>query len=380
MTFKHVKFEDSAVMRSLEKLAKEKGWVKEEPITKSAYSKVDLHPSISLTENILHLCAGLRASGFEKHAADLETKYMVYKQAQTLYETTSEKGEDLVDRAHPKGSHKLEDVDSDEAVFETILDHQLKTLKMVEKEPTGKLASSNDVLKAVKIVFAQSAIDTQKAKLKEITNLLVPMFNTFRSLQDDGDFRVRTMVLLQGPTPLTRKLGVGQPVTPEDVQQFLTNIKSVRSQLMFVDPNSEEFKADKAAGWPKKLWIRLQNYDAWVQLDEYLKQWEQKGNEMASLAAGGLDAFVSKLDKQLARLAGMKSLLKDEGFTDADRKQGSQWIAYFERKLNNWKSIFTGITDPDQKAEVEKQYEEKLNTLIVQMNQFSAQMNGQAQG
>lgn len=381
MTFKHVKFEDSAVMRSLEKLAREKGLVKDEPITKAASSNVHLSPSASLTEKILHLSAGLRASGFDKHATDLEERFLAYKQAQTLYETSSEKGEDLVDRAHPKGSHKLDGVDGNEAIVETIIDQHLKNMKAIEKTPTGKLGSSQEVLNVVKIVLAQSAVEIQKNKYREIVSILTQMLHVLTPVKDEGDWRVRFAFLANIPTStLGKKINAGVPAGPEDVQAFQNAIKAVRSQLMFVDPNSEDFKKDKEAMWPKRLNYRLQNYDAWVQLDELLKQWEAKGNEFATLAAGGLDSFTAKIDKQLGRLSGMKSLLKDEGFTDADRKQGAAWIAYFERKLNNWKSVIAGITDADQKGEVAKQYEGKLNDLTVQINQFDAQMRGQAQG
>jgi hypothetical protein len=69
-----------------------------------------------------------------------------------LYETTKEKGEDLVDAAHPKGSHKLEGVDGD-ATVETILDQHSKIVDIINKKPTGKLASSRDIINAVKKAF-----------------------------------------------------------------------------------------------------------------------------------------------------------------------------------------------------------------------------------
>src|SRR5574338_644538 len=150
MTFKHTKFEDSPIMRSLEKVAREKGLVKDEPIAKTASAPtIDLAPSGNLMSNVLKLCAGLRASGFDKYASELELAYLNYKRANTLYETSKEKGEDLVDEAHPKGSHKLEGVDGD-AVIETILDNHLKMVELVNKKPTGKLASSKDVMGGVK--------------------------------------------------------------------------------------------------------------------------------------------------------------------------------------------------------------------------------------
>src|SRR5579885_1969993 len=111
MTFKHVKFEDSPTMRSLERVAKDNGWVKEEPIVKEAARKENYKPSLALMDNIIKLCNGLRKVGMEKYADELENNFVNYKRAQTIYETSKEKGEDLVDAAHPQGSHKLEDVE-----------------------------------------------------------------------------------------------------------------------------------------------------------------------------------------------------------------------------------------------------------------------------
>jgi hypothetical protein len=156
MTFQHNKFEDSPVMRSLTKIAHEKGWIKDVPVVKTAAPKLDLNPTNDLLENLLKLSNGLRHSGFDKQADEIESKFVVYKQAQSLYNTHNESGEDLINSAHPKGSHKLVDVDSKEAVFEDILDQHMKSVDMVEKKPTGKLASSRDIVNAVKIVLAQA--------------------------------------------------------------------------------------------------------------------------------------------------------------------------------------------------------------------------------
>lgn len=152
MTFKHVKFEDSPTMRALEKVAKEKGLVKPEPLKKRASvpKKPDYTPTGNLMENVLKLCAGLRNQGLVKEAAELETNYLNYKSAQTLYETSKEKGEDLIQSAHPKGSHKLEGVEGNElAVIEDILDQHMKLIQIVDKKPTGKLSTAQ-AIRAVK--------------------------------------------------------------------------------------------------------------------------------------------------------------------------------------------------------------------------------------
>lgn len=154
MTFKHVKFEDSVTMRSLERLAKEKGWSQPELLKTAEASQPDYSVSGNVMENILKLCAGLRALGHNKYANELEEKFIAYKRANSLYETSSETGDDVVDQAHPDGSHKVSDVDGD-ATVETIIDQHLKMVEVTNKKPTGKLASHNDILHAVKNVLAQ---------------------------------------------------------------------------------------------------------------------------------------------------------------------------------------------------------------------------------
>lgn len=187
MTFKHVKFADSPTMRALEKVAYDKGWVKPETMQKTASKKTaaSLVPTDNLMTNVLKLCAGLRSQDMEKYADELETCYLNYKRAQTMYDAHGEKGEDVIHAAHPKGSHKLEDVDSSEACFEDILDRHVKMLQVVEKKPTGKLSSAKQVIDSVKIVLGQdrqseleSAIESRmgvvKEKLTEVLRIAGP--------------------------------------------------------------------------------------------------------------------------------------------------------------------------------------------------------------
>jgi hypothetical protein len=147
-------------MRSLEKVAQEKGLVKQPTVlekiaSRPAVKKLDVTPTSSMMDNIFKLSAGLRAQGLVKEAAELETNYFNFKQAQTLYEAHKEKGEDVIHSAHPKGSHKLEGVEGQEATFEDILDKHTKFLDMVGKKPTGKLESTAHILSEVKKALAQ---------------------------------------------------------------------------------------------------------------------------------------------------------------------------------------------------------------------------------
>lgn len=156
MTFKHINFGDSPVMRSLEKLALAKNPEKQESIEKTASNnKPDFTPTEDFFSNLTKLCSGLRDIGLSKYADELENNYLRYKHAQTAYETSKETGEDLVDQAHPKGSVQVGD--GEYGIVETIVDQQLKTLKILDKKPTGKLASAKDIINAVKISLADEA-------------------------------------------------------------------------------------------------------------------------------------------------------------------------------------------------------------------------------
>src|ERR1700690_1689984 len=210
MTFKHVKFGDSTTMRSLEKIAKEKGWVQFESIEKTADIKKSRDYSITdnLTENVIKLCMGLRNSGFNKYADELESKFMAYKKAAaaTMYDTTGEEGEDLVDAAHPEGSHKLEGVDGD-SVIETIVDQHMKDVTMVNKKPSGKLSIA-EIIGQVKLVLGQATeVDPNQQiniKVKQFLNILKRMLNVSgRELSDfDPDLFYNSMdkQFLQNPT------------------------------------------------------------------------------------------------------------------------------------------------------------------------------------
>lgn len=182
MTFKHVKFEDSVTMRSLERVAREKGWINNTPLSKVAsFDNKDLSVSINLTENIIKLCNGLREYGLELYANEVEQKFIDYKKAQTLYETSKENGNNLIDAAHPKGSHKLDNIDGD-SIIETIVDQHLAHIKVIEKKPTGKLTSSSDIINSVKMVLAQRLPPPNPNLLSMLSNLVIELADKLDSI------------------------------------------------------------------------------------------------------------------------------------------------------------------------------------------------------
>ena len=252
MTFKHVKFEDSPTMRALEKVAREKGLVKPEPLTKKASltKKADLTPTANLMENVFKLCNGLRQQGMVKQASELETKYLQFKQAQTLYETSKETGEDVVEQAHPEGSHKLENVDSVEAVVEDILDKHDLIEEVAEKNPKGNLpegknVTSEDVIRAVRILFAQEAVDKQKlldgarASLNKVVNEITTLNN-----KTSGELTIS----LEG------YLG---NISNRAKEATIDNIKAIQSLLSRL---RYRLKPGIMMGISEDLWSRVQPY------------------------------------------------------------------------------------------------------------------------
>lgn len=157
MTFKHSKFEDSVVMRNLVRIAKKKGMIKD-PIQKVA-SKLDLTPTEDLFENVLKLASGLRANGFEVQANELESNLMLYKRAKV-------EG-DIIEEAHPKGGLEFKDV-LGHPKFHTLIEQQMKMVDVAFKEPNGKLAKAEDIIKAVKKIFAKKDLTPDEAKARSI--------------------------------------------------------------------------------------------------------------------------------------------------------------------------------------------------------------------
>jgi hypothetical protein len=371
MTFKHVKFEDSVVMRSLEKLAKEKGLVKEEPITKTASQKIA--PTNNLTENVLTLCAGLRARGLTKAASDLESKFLALKHAQTLYETSSEKGEDLVDAAHPKGSHKLEDVDGDEAVFETIIDQHLKNMKMIEKTPTGKLASSKDVLRAVKRVFAQDAPAAAVPTQEQVMGYMRQAANIVQQIngltQSELTFSINPYV------EAFTQYAQGSKI--DDIEKAQGALNRLRSRL---NPSGAfHYLTLGAGGLSKDTWDRVQGLlnkagglltqamTARNQINAAANAALEKGTDPNAPApdagAGGAPArqgttvimneegknFMGQVNAFLGALKSWSvTVNNDPENSDADKSEANKWITDRTNELTSLRQQFMDEKDPNE--------------------------------
>lgn len=358
MTFKHVKFEDSVVMRSLEKLAKEKGWVQPEKITKTASSKTDLSPSANLMENVINLCSGLRQSGFHKHAEELEEKFMCYKQAQTLYETSSEKGEDLVECAHAGGSHKLEDVEGGElAVFETIIDQHAKHLQMIDKKPTGKLASSRDILGAVKIALGQDNPDLQQviSFAEEVSKIVEHINNT---VKDELTFSISAYV--------DTFTALKQTPTVYNLNKMKDSLARLYDRL---NPSlSSKWSQFGIGGVSKYTWNGLQGFfskantlvdnaitlrtkiDA-VETAMMVRSNPETKTETKTETKPGADPLLDKIKAAKRALAGIGALVEADRDADkSDVAEVTDWIKDIDARLKNLESTYKEIGPADVEA------------------------------
>lgn len=125
---KHIKFQESEVMRGLEQLALKEGWFPEEPIVKEA--EMQVRASSNWEENIITLATHLRTRGFVKEADGLEDKYFTWKKLATLTE-----------EAHPEGDVAVAKANGDLADVETTESRHSKMVEVLKKQPTGKQAS-----------------------------------------------------------------------------------------------------------------------------------------------------------------------------------------------------------------------------------------------
>lgn len=170
MTYKKADFYNSPTMRQFAKIASDKGWLKSE-IKKEASNN---EPK-SFIENTLSLTSELKNQNDEllnKLAEEIEFNLIQYKTANSnLYNVFKETGEDLVDQAHPKGSHKLEGVLGD-AIVETVVDQQHKIHEVVFKKPKGKLANQKliELVKQASLLWNTESEDKIKKEILSLYN------------------------------------------------------------------------------------------------------------------------------------------------------------------------------------------------------------------
>jgi len=327
MTFKHLKFAESSTMQAFEKLAKEKGLVKPEPVVKKAEKKLDLSPSKSLVENILKLSAGLREQGFVRHAEDLERKFLVYKEAESLYETSKETGEDVVNQAHPDGSPSLEGVEGD-AVVETIVDAKKKIEEIVNKKPTGKLTTAKDILNAVKMVFADEIAPT-KTSFSFVSKYLLSNLNSALNLIKSSEDNRAVDILSSLKSLVYFVNGLTEATLGSEIDKVATTLNSIKEDLVkYTDTVKGDWTGDAKLNAERAM-IYLEGAISGVSGIKRALTIESSGNKVPK--------FLRAVEQELAKVNKMGQMLEtldDEN----DKKVGRQWIEYFNKGLNELKN------------------------------------------
>jgi hypothetical protein len=141
MTFKHITFGESPIMRSLEKVARERGMFEDEPVVKEASAGETYEPTDDLLSDMLRLATGLRERGFVAEANTLEDKIFVHKKAaKAVKEKAKDEGEKMLDDAHPEGDVEVAPSQSGYGKMLTQKTTQDEIKKIVNKMPTGKYA------------------------------------------------------------------------------------------------------------------------------------------------------------------------------------------------------------------------------------------------
>lgn len=363
MTFKHVKFEDSSTMRSLLKVAAEKGWIKEEPLKKSASVKqTDLSPSTDLMDNILKLCHGLRSQGFDKQADDVEQRFVAFRQAQTLYQVSKEKGEDLIHDAHPQGSHKMEDVDSEEATFEDLLDKHMKTMKAVEKMPTGKLTEAHQIIDAVKVVLGQSLDETLKATRDDAWQKFMQIFGIVKQYNaavqaKPGASTVEPMGRIEQMMLTSRWLR--GDLTPATIDNAIASVQ--RLQQTFIPKTTPPTGVDLSV-----------SVEAWMKMEDLFKGLLADLSQCKSLLTGasGTPALITKLQR---RIKSLRAMLQDrQSFTPQDAQSGNAWLDKRQKILDNYAQVLAAL-EPEEKITEAKRYEASINEVGDDLEKFYQQ-------
>lgn len=401
MSLKHTQFQDSPTMRSYIKVAREKGWIQEEPLKKEA-SAPDYQSTDNLMENIMKLCRGLRATGFDKYAEELESKFIQYKQAESAYDVSGETGEDLIDEAHPDGSHKLEGIDSDEAVIETIIDQRKKILDKIEKMPKGKLSTSAEVIDAVKMVFSQESSESQLEKnIDTHMKVAADTFNYVDGLID----REGELSYIGGILGLNPGTGMGKKIPYKIFAQLmkkdlatrpvtLSLIKTIENQLALLQEKIEPtFVGGGVATniWPdvqrgfKKIKDHLQAAKPSVQkllgisADKYLSDTttESKGISPATLPATSQPAansLMKQFNDNILILQSWKQIISHKLPTemDADEKAiSTDWVDKKIHQISTLRLGFGTLSQEDQTARAPI-YSSQLKKATEQFPEFKA--------
>jgi len=366
MSFKHDDGRNSALYKSLEKIAYEKGLIKEEPIQKKAsYVKKSYAAGDFLDENIVKLCDGLREKGMISQASDLEKNFLLYKMAKSS--APKDVDPEVIQDAHPNGGTRVSTI-HEEAYVEDILETHLKMLQVsLEDVKPRKLASSKDILKAIKIALAAPTADEQVAvwnkpltdSLRSIYKEIIDLFIYCAKLGTSNLGVDATNEVLQGCAALLEMLK--DPSTNYNKTKPRYDAIRKRLEYKFWSPSLSVDQTNNVF-FPRLFPLENKfQVEMWKDLagkDPLINQMAVSKNDPTDENA---TLFNNETELAEKRLAKWKSYLeKSSDFEESESKAGIDWITAKQNKITKLKDRFKLITDPAEKKELSKGY---LNSL-----------------
>lgn len=253
MTFKHIDFHDSSVMREFERQAIKSGKVSAptvSEIVKNASSSDNKRYASTgeLFVDLIRLAEGLREKGFTDKATSLENKIFAYKRASQEYNSE-------LSAAHPDGDVTMGKASNGLGDVETLESAHKKMVDVINKKPTGKqaiaqkqlianiLKASEETLelkkKAQDVAGNESAEDifsgrsaTRQTTIKEINEFLASQFPKISSILKSKDVDPSRWVfnysMLYNGTPQVRALYASlAELDPKAVNDFVVNVNKI---------------------------------------------------------------------------------------------------------------------------------------------------------
>lgn len=150
MSWKHDKLSNSEVMKEFEKVAYDKGMIKDNSIANAAKRIKGDIKSDNLISNLFGFANRLKQEGFDKYAMELEKKIMAYQVSKIAGEKDGEK---LLEFAHPEGSPNVGD--GEDGNVENLIDQHKKMVEVARKSPMSK--KNAKVLADVMVALGQEA-------------------------------------------------------------------------------------------------------------------------------------------------------------------------------------------------------------------------------
>lgn len=276
MTFKNIKFSDSFVMRSLERIAIKNGTFKQTELKNKHLIKEAVSSfSGDVFVDLIKLAKELRNRGYKKQAEKLEDKLFICKQAEAhLYRAIDEDGEDLINAAHPDGECHISDAQEGHGIVNTILTRHKKILDIVNKpvKNTSKQSKSeslvDDLIVATSYVLnvnlkklAQSAAedfysgnaDKKKEKLESVNKVISEKFKEIATQIKTGLADINDSAWHFDPTTL--KTGMALKIYAEMTAIDINILNNYINKLHVIGAyNQDEIN--------KKLYEKISSFDS----------------------------------------------------------------------------------------------------------------------